>query len=452
MSGAPTRKSPGATSPSRARGGAPTGQKIGKRRLRGLVVVLALAGVFIALPVMRYLAALRAEPPAVAATPVVIGPPRIDTIERRLRYTGNLHADSTVTAVARIPGTVDAVRVRAGETVAAGDVVARIDDATVRLQMQQAAAAYAGARAQYQIARTGAREEELESARASLEQAEEDFATARANFERTERLFEAGTVARSRFEEAENALRSARTQLENARRSFRMMEQGARPEEVEMARANADAARNQYELAQLQLGYARVTAPIAGTVARVLVQEGNSVSAGTPLIAIVTDGVINATVAVPERHYGAVLTAGAAIEARIVPIAYADREPFPGRVTSVDTVIDGESRTFEVEIAIENPQGLLRPGMFVNATLILERRDDTLMVPSSAIVFRDGRRVVFIVDDSESAHASSVPVEIGTQDSGWVEVLSGITADDAIVIEGNAFLEDGQRVQIAERR
>lgn len=448
MSGAPTRKSPGAA----ATGARRTGPRTGTRRLRGIVVILALAGVFVALPVWRYLAALRAEPPVVAATPVVVGSPRLDTIERRLRYTGNLHADSTVTAIARIPGTVDAVQVRSGETVAAGDAVAVIDDATVRLQTQQAAAAYAAARAQYEMARTGVREQELESARASLEQAEEDVAAATANFERTERLFEAGTVARSRFEDAENALRAARTQLENARRSFRMMEQGARPEEIEMARANADAARNQYELAQLQLGYARVTAPIAGTVARVLVQEGNSVSAGTPLIAIVTDGVINATVAVPERHYGAVLAAGAEIEARIVPIAYADREPFPGRVTSVDTVIDGESRTFGVEIAIENPQGLLRPGMFVNATLILERRDDALMVPTSAIVFRDGRRVVFTVDDEQSPRASTAPVEIGTQDSGWVEVLSGITADDTIVIEGNAFLENGQRIQIAERR
>jgi len=418
-----------------------------RSRLVRLGVVAAVVLTFLGIPVARYLLVPPPQAPPAPPAPVVLGTPVRSDAERTVRYSGNLTAEATTTVVPRVAGRITMLRVRENQFVRSGDVIVRIEDDVLQLQVGQARAAYEAADARYRQAVRGVRSQELEIARADVEQAQAALGTARSNLDRTQSLYEAEAISRREYEEAEDRFQTAETQVQNARRRLDIMEQGAGEEEITMARANADAAARQLELAELQLEYASVTAPVSGTVARVFAEEGQTVGRESPIVAIVNDRLIYAQVTVPERLYGEFFGREGEMPVRAFPEAYTDRDPFSGTVTSVASVIDASSRTFRVEVAIPNPEGLLRPGMYVNAVFVMEVFPAALQVPDSAVYRRDDRYVVYTVDQGR---AREVDVLIQESPGGMTIVLDGLADETPVVVEGAAFLADGDPVEVVQ--
>jgi HlyD family secretion protein len=379
--------------------------------------------------------------------------PRSGAIERVLSTSGTLTAGSTITVTSKVAGRIEAIPVQEGQGVARGELLVQIDEQTPRLQLDQAHAAWQAAQAQYEKALKGPRPEELENARALYEKAEKDLAMAEESFTRSEQLYGSGTIPKAQFEQAESTLRAARTELENAGRSLQMLEQGASAEEKRMARAQADAARARYELARLQLENTRIRAPGAAVVARVLQDEGNIVGTSTPILVLVQDERIQVEIELAEKYYGDILSSGGSLESRIFPQAYPGAEAFQGRIFTVAPTINPRSRTFTVTVDIADPRDLLRPGMYAEVELVLQRIPDALLIPASAMLERAGQRVVFVVEGSgRSAVASARKVVPGLTNAAEVQILSGIDPEDRVIVEGNSFLEEGQSIGVLEER
>jgi RND family efflux transporter MFP subunit len=379
--------------------------------------------------------------------------PRIGTAERVLNTSGTLRAGGTINVTSEVAGQIEAILVEEGETVAEGDLLVQIEEQTPRLQVEQAYAAWQAAQAQYEKALRGPRTEELENARALYEKAQKDLVTAEESFIRSERLYDSGTIPKAQFEQTESSLRAARTELENAGRSLQMLEEGATEEEKRIARAQADAARASYELARVQLENTRIRAPGPAVVARILQDTGNIVGTSAPILVLVQDERIQVEIQLAEKYYGEIIGSSESLEARIVPQAYPGSDPFPGRIVTVAPTINPGSRTFTVTVDISDPQALLRPGMYAEVELVLKRISDALLVPASALLDRDGRQFVFVVEGSgENTFASALNVVTGLSGAAEVQILSGIDLKDRVVVEGNSFLEDGQPIGVLEQQ
>lgn len=169
-------------------------------------------------------------------------------------------------------------------------------------------------------------------------------------------------------------------------------------------------------------------------------------------MAIVQEDPIEACIPVPEKHYASFSKRGGEIRLRVSPIAYPDHEPFDGVVTKVAPIIDPASRTFEVCADVRNPGGLLKPGMYINSEIVIGIEKDVLMVPDTAIVLRDNQRVLFKAIGNDPIVATRVLVEPGKKSGGFTVVSGEISVEDTIIILGNAFLEDGQAVEVVEHR
>lgn len=416
-----------------------------RARVVGLIVFVAVVLVFVGIPLSRILfpgeQAEEQRPP----TPVRVTTVTRGLAERTVEYPATLSPETTTPVLSKVSGRLTSVQVTENQFVEAGQVIATVEDEVLALQVRQAEAALRAAQAQYREALGGARDTELEIARAELAQAETALETARGNLERTERLFEAGTVPRSDFEEAQDSFQAAETQVQNARRRLNLMEEGASDNQLDAALANVEAAQRQLELAQLQLSFARITAPVSGTVARVMVEEGQSVGTQTTLVALVNDELIFATAAVPERLYGRFLGRDGEMQARVVPSAYEDEPPFAGTVSSVASIIDSASRTFPVEVAIENDDGRLRPGMFVTVRFVLESNPEALLVQDEAIYDRDGQPVVFVIEEGV---AQVVPVSVADLSGPTDEITGGLDEGAQVIAEGGAFLSAGRPVRV----
>ncbi len=419
-----------------------------QRRLT--IIAIAAVVVFLGVPaaqlVLRVLTPEEAPPAPTVRTAEV----ERRTMRERLRYPGTLEAQLHTAVVPKLAGTVQTIEVRENEQVERDEVLMTVDDRIVRLEMRQAAAAVNAAAAELRRAQRGAREEELESARAAVSQAEEDRRVAENAFQRAERLYDQGAISRSEYEQAENRLSRARTTFENSRRELKLLEDGPTEEEIDALEANLEGARRRYELATVRYEDSRVTAPVAGTVAELFVEQGDTVGTADPVAVLVSDEYVKLKLPVPERHYGRFIEldrSGARIAVEVRPSALGGNPSFTGEVTRVGRTVTPESRTFMVEAAIANPEGELRGGMYVNAYLTVAESTDALAVPRTAVLRRGERRVVFVYDEGTARMAE---VDTGIEADGMVEIRDGLDLEASVIVRGNTFLEDGQTVRRAD--
>lgn len=423
------------------------------RRRWWLLPVILAAAVLLWVVVRRITTTPAGGGEAPQSVPVLTGRPRIGAVERILSTSGTLTAGATIRITSKVSGRIEAILVKEGQAVADGELLVRIDQEVPRLQVEQAYAAWQAAEAQYQKALKGVRPEELENARALYEKAGKDLATAEEGFKRSQQLYDSGTIPKAQFEQAESTLRAARTEMENAGRSLQLLEQGASAEEKRMAGAQAEAAEAGYRLASLQLDYTRIRAPGAAVVAKVLQDEGNTVGTSTPIMVLVRDDRIQVEIEAPEKYYGEIRGGGESLPARIVPQAYPGSAPFPGRILTVAPTVDPGSRTFTVTVEMEDPLELLRPGMYAEVELVLERVPDALLVPQSALLDRGGQAIVFVVRRAQGGvFAAARTVVPGIRTAGEVQIVSGLGLHEEVIVEGNAFLEEGQQIEILEGR
>jgi len=195
--------------------------------------------------------------------------------------------------------------------------------------------------------------------------------------------------------------------------------------------------------AGLKFAPAEVKSTIAGVVKSVLIQKGATANPGIPLFQIVDMDVVEVVVDVPEKRISQVRV-GQTVEISVV--SYPDRL-FTGTIGRLSPVVDPASRSLETRVRVVNRGYQLKPGMFAEASIILRRRDDAITVPLAALVDKEGRQVVYVIDQEV---AREVKPEIAFVQGESAVVDSGIAEGDLMVVIGQQSLSGGDTVTVAE--
>lgn len=180
-----------------------------------------------------------------------------------------------------------------------------------------------------------------------------------------------------------------------------------------------------------------------GTIAKVFLNPGAVINPNTPLYLVVDVDVVKAIVAVPEAQIRLVSVGHPAI---VTAQAYPDQH-LVAKVTNSSPVANPASRTIDVEISVANPKHLLKPGMFIQAELVLQRHT-AMVVPLAALTEREGKKVVFTAQDS-LALMKTVTTGMVTRDS--VEITSGLQMTDRVVVTGTQLLNDKDKIVVSNR-
>jgi RND family efflux transporter MFP subunit len=217
----------------------------------------------------------------------------------------------------------------------------------------------------------------------------------------------------------------------------RITDASVRSERQKAARAKSglDQAEVAVQKAKLELSRSRVRAPFAGRVANIKVQPGQWVRPGDELMTIVELSRVKVEVQVLEGQI-AFLTPGRS--ARVSFAAFPD-ESFEGRIETINPIVDKDTRSARVVVSVANPEGKLLPGMYARVSLDARRFADRIMVPRSAILERDRRKMLFVFEPSE---------EGGTRGfAKWRYVTTGLENDTHVEIVPN---DDTEMVQPGE--
>jgi len=400
--------------------------------------------------------AANADQPGV---PVEVSPARLETMADRVTVTGTIRALKQADVAAQISGRVTSVLVREGDTVREGQTLVTLDRAQAESQARQARAAVEAARAalaaaqsQLKIVQEGARAEERAIARSRLEQAEAALRTSQADLERLKGLFAQGAVSRQQLDAAQMTYDTARTNRDSARQSLELIEKGARPEELEASRKQAEAAAANLKQAQAalasaeeMLGYTVIRAPISGVVYERNVDPGEiaSTMGGAPLLRIADYSAVYYEATVPER-VALRVRPGQRVE---VTVQADGQAPLAGTVERVVPVANPSSREFLLRITLADAAGVTKPGMFARGLVVVQERPDAVVIPKEAVVEREGRSVVFVVSGGK---AEMRPVKVGLSDETRSEIVSGLRAGESVVVVGAQGLQDGDRVQVRD--
>jgi membrane fusion protein (multidrug efflux system) len=195
-------------------------------------------------------------------------------------------------------------------------------------------------------------------------------------------------------------------------------------------------------VAQAKLADTVVRAAFAGRVGLRRVSVGSLVSPGTVITTLDDTGTIKLDFTVPET-FVSMVSPGLAITAHSV--AYPGKT-FEGKVSSVDSRVDPSTRSVTVRALVPNPDGLLKPGMFLNVRLS-RGAVEALLVPEQALVPEQGDVFVFVVKDGTVAKRL---IRIGQRRVGAVQVVQGLAAGELVVTEGTQKLRDGASVKTGE--
>jgi HlyD family secretion protein len=316
---------------------------------------------------------------------------RTDPPSNEVRATGHVEA-TEVRLAAETGGRILALHVKEGDRVDTDKVVAEIDAREQRLAIERAQAEKRQAEAQLRLVRAGSRREEIAQAEAQAQAARDDVAAARAelangeaDLERFDALLRANAGSRKQRDDAATHVAVAKERVDAAEHQVRAAEQavarlqaGARPAEIEAAAARVQAAAVQVATAEEALRYTTVRAPLSGVVTEKLVEPGEIVARGAPIV-IITDLVSTwADVFVPEpvvprlrlNQPATVFTdaGGAGLPGTLTYIS--PKAEFTPR--NVQTSEERSKLVYRVRISVNNPDGVLKQGMPVEAVLALQ--------------------------------------------------------------------------------
>jgi len=327
------------------------------------------------------------EPLTDIARPVVVREVEVVTLDEQIEATGELLAKDSATLASEVPGRITELQVDEGDEVEEGSLLLSIDPQK--------------------------RELELADARARLTEAVANLEEGQRELVRRQQLFDRNIAS-------SQALDKAKT--------------------VSLARSRKQAAEARVGVAARAVEDSQVRAPFSGLIASREVSRGEYVQVGQALFDLVALDPIEVEFSVAERD-SARVRIGMEVAVRVSP--YPD-EVFKGKVSVISPRIDRRTRTLRVKARISNGDGRLRPGLFARADLGVATRERAVVVPQEAVLLRAEGQIVYTVDPDNRVHR--VVVEAGLHVGVRIEIVSGLSEGDSVVIRGHAALSDGMLV------
>jgi RND family efflux transporter MFP subunit len=389
------------------------GRGLGLKKALVILAVLIVGGLFAWLVYQRAVGAPETSTHNrdTYAVAVEVTPVKRATIRDVAQFTGSLVPDSHFVVAPKVGGRLEKLFVNIGDPVERGQVVALLDGEEYRQQVEQARA-------------------EREVAKANVLESQSNLNVAKREFERVRSLRQKRIVS-----EAELDTAKARYEAQEAK--------------YKVAQAQVAQREAALKAAEVRLSYTKIRASWENRDDRRLVgerfvDEGAMLKANDPIVSVLDIHPLTALIYVIEREYSRI---------KIGQTALSTTDAFPGqtfkgRVHRIAPLLRETSREARVEIEIPNPEGILKPGMFVRVEIEFARHDDTTVVPLNSLVRRENQRGVFVADQ-EKRTVRFVPVEVGIVNGDLAEVVSPPLSGSVVTL-GHHLLQDGSSILLPE--
>ena len=297
--------------------------------------------------------------------------------KNKIEASGNIEA-TNVTVSAKVSGQVTKLFFNEGEMVKTGDTLMTIDHDLLSIQLQQAEAGASAAKAQLSLLIQGARKEDIKRAQDAVIQAKANYDLASTSMERNNRLFKSKSISQQQYDDVSAKYAIAKAQLNSARENLKKLQNFARPEEIQQARANYKRQVAAVNIIKKNISDSYVTAPIGGYIVKKFVEAGESVAPLSSLVMLSNLSYVDLVIYVSETDLGKVKLGQKAV----VSVDSYKNKTYEGKVIyisptaeftpkNIQTKDERTKLVYAVKIHIHNPDFDLKDGMPADAVINL---------------------------------------------------------------------------------
>ena len=363
---------------------------------------------------------------AVAPEAITVGVAKVarKALGRKLTLSSELVPFQEIDVYAKESGYVKKLDVDYGTRVKTGQVMAVLEIPELELQLQQDDAVIKNAADQVTLAEH------------ELGRVEAQHKVLHLQFERLNGVAKSkpGLVAQQEVDDSQGKDLAAEAQVEASKSSLQSAQ----------SQLAVTQAKRQHD--QVLYDYSKITAPFAGVVTQRFANQGTLLQAGTnsstqamPLVRLSQDDLFRLVIPVPES-YVRYVHIGDQVSVMVPSL----NRTFPGKVTRFSVDVKEDTRTMHTEVDVPNPNKVLVPGLYAEATITLEQKAGVLAVPLQAVEHQGDQTTVYVV--SQSGKIEVRPVTLGIQTADDAEVISGLQEGDLVVVGERSGLKAGQEV------
>lgn len=327
-------------------------------------------------------------------------------ISKEVIATGKIGSDEETYISSKVPGRVISVNVEEGMFIKKDQPLVIIDDSQLKIQKAQI-------QNQILMAQTS-----IESIKIQMDDAERDY-------KRMEELFKENVISKKQLE-------LYQVKFETLKKNY------------ESAQKNLQVVKDNLGLIEIQLNDCIVKAPFDGIIGNKMVDIGEIVGAGQVLMTVYNTKKLNAKLMVPEVYLPQ-LNKGQSVEIQIDAIG--DKKIY-GKISKISGAPDPKTRMFDVYCSLPYTIQSVKPGMFVNAKIMVEKKADVFVVPAQAVFEEGGKKYVYIVENDT---AKKIEVLSGEITGETIEILSGLLEGQQLVTFGKENITSGDKVQVINK-
>ena len=251
---------------------------------------------------------------------------------------------------------------------------------------------------------------DAEDYRIAVERAQAAYNLAKAEYERDKAIFAKGVIPVAELETNKTGMETAKADLDNA---------------------------------ELQLSRCTITAPMNGIVSKIDAKVGLQLAVGDPLAEILEIDRLKAVVGIPESDVPAVR----GLDSVDIKLQALGDRTITGKVHFLSSSPETVARLFRLELAIDNPNGEILPGMFFRADVVKKTVPDAVVIPFYSVISRNNEQYVFI---EKNGVVEKKSVKLGIMEKWLVQVTEGLKAGDSLLVEGHRDVEDKQKVKVVK--
>lgn len=381
-------------------------------------------------------------------TPPVVAVKVAQAEEQDVRLT--VHAPATVfpreqaNVASRITAPIISLGAKKGDRVAAGQVLARLDNRDLMAQRRELAALVSDAEASMEKTRLGTVPADLERARGQVATTQAALNQAEKFFERRKQLFDQGAIPNRDLLVSQTDLATARANFDVAQRNLALLEKQSVGRDIEIAQSRLEQAKGRLAAVDAQIAFSELKSPFAGFITEQFAFPGDMAQPSAPIFTVADLDVAVARSQVPE------VEASGIRRGAVCQLHPSDQDKiFSGAVSVVNQAVDPARRTVEVWCEIANPKAELRAQVFGSVDIATGHLAKAIAVPVAAVQYDEGARTGFVMTVDSARKAKKKAVETGAPVDGRVAVLKGLSAGETVIVEGAYGLADGTAVTTA---
>jgi RND family efflux transporter MFP subunit len=351
-------------------------------------------------------------------------------IQREVELAGSLVSSDQAKVSSEVAGVVRQVLVELGQEVSVGQILVKLDTQELELALQRAQSQLRQTEAQLGINGIQMKEpppdEQISAVRLAIANRDDSLAQLR----RAQRLRNQNLLPQADLDTAETKVKvneaNYRTALET----------------VQSLKATLQDRRQAVEQARKKLNDANIRASLPGQISERLVNQGEYIRENTPVVSIVKMNPLKLETAIQERHAN-IVRAGLPVE---FSVESAPGRKFTAKVANVSPSVDINTRTFAVEVLVDNSQRLLKPGFFAKGVIYTHRDENIMAIPEDAISTLAGISNVYIIEQGKIRQQA---VSIGPRTGKLVEITGGLKGNELLAASNLTMLATGVPVKIS---